>query len=254
MFNDFCEKEGIIHEVTPPYSPESNGVAERKNRTLKEMMNALLVSSFAPNNLWGEALLTACFLQNRIPHKKIGLSPYELWKGYKSNLRYMRVWGCLAKVMLLEPKKRKIGSKTSNCLFIGYTEHSASYRFLVLKSDMIECDTIMETKNVEFFEDVFPLRSRASSNTISSLEQLVETYSKPISEDLRRSKRHRTEKCFGDDLYTYLINDDPLSFSEVVSSSNANLWEQAIRTEIDSIEKNNTWILVDLPEGANPRL
>ena len=51
LLNKFCEKEGIIHEVTPPYSPESNGVAERKNRTLKEMMNAMLVSSAAPNNL-----------------------------------------------------------------------------------------------------------------------------------------------------------------------------------------------------------
>ena len=111
-------------------------------------MNALLVSSFAPNNLWGEALLTACFLQNRIPHKKTGLSPYELWKGYKPNLKYLRVWGCLAKVMLLDPKKRKIGSKTSDCLFIGYAEHSATYRFIVLKSDMIECDTIMETCNL----------------------------------------------------------------------------------------------------------
>ena len=51
--NDYCEKERIIHEVTLPYSPESNGVVERKNRTLKEMMNSLLVSASAPNNLWG---------------------------------------------------------------------------------------------------------------------------------------------------------------------------------------------------------
>jgi len=91
---------------------------------------------------------------------------------------------------------------------------------------MIECDTIMETKNAKFFEDVFPLRSRASSSTVSSLEQLVETYSEPISEDLRRSKRHRIEKYFGDDFYTYLIKDDSLSFSEAISSSDANLWVQ----------------------------
>jgi len=51
LFNDFCEKKGIIHEVTPPYSLESNEVDERKIITLKEMMNALLISSFAPYNL-----------------------------------------------------------------------------------------------------------------------------------------------------------------------------------------------------------
>ena len=55
LFNDFCVKEGIIHEVIPPYSLESNGVAERKNRTLKEMMNVMLISSNAPDNLWGRS-------------------------------------------------------------------------------------------------------------------------------------------------------------------------------------------------------
>jgi len=116
LFNDYCVKEGIIHEVTPPYSPESNGVDERKNRALKD-------------RIWGESLLTAYFLQNRIPHRKTGKTLYELWKGYQPNLKYLRVWGCLAKVMLPGPKKRKIGSKTSDCMFLGYAEHSAAYRF-----------------------------------------------------------------------------------------------------------------------------
>ena len=89
--NDYCENEGIIHEVTPPYSLESNGVAEIKNKNLKEMMNSLFVSASAPNNLWGEAILSVCHLQNRISYKKTGKTPYELWKCHAPNLKYLKV-------------------------------------------------------------------------------------------------------------------------------------------------------------------
>ena len=141
--------------MTPPYSLKSNGVVERKNRTLKEMMNSLLVSALAPNNLWGEAILFVCHLQNRISYKKTGKMPYALWKGHAPNLKYLKVWGCLAKVMLPDPKKRKIGSKTSDYMFIGYASNGAAYRFLVLKSDVLEYNTIIETKNAEFFNIFF---------------------------------------------------------------------------------------------------
>jgi len=55
------------------------------------MMNVMLISSNAPDNLWGESLLIARFLQNRIPHRKTGKTPYELWKGYQPNMKYLRV-------------------------------------------------------------------------------------------------------------------------------------------------------------------
>ena len=64
------------------------------------MMNAMLVSSGALLNLWGEVILSACHIQNKIPHKTTSKTPYEFWKGYAPNIAYLKVWGCLAKVHL----------------------------------------------------------------------------------------------------------------------------------------------------------
>ena len=95
--NAFCKEYGIIHKVTPPYSPESNGVAEKKNRTLKEMMNTMLISFGHALNLWGEAILLTCHIQNRTPFKKIGKILYKLWTSYLLNISYLKVWVVLLK-------------------------------------------------------------------------------------------------------------------------------------------------------------
>ncbi|KAG7567884.1 Ribonuclease H-like superfamily [Arabidopsis thaliana x Arabidopsis arenosa] len=123
-FNAFCQKHGIIHQTTAPYSPESNGVAERKNRTLKEMMNAMLQESRLAQNLWGEAWLTTNHILNKIPHKVTGNTPHELWKGTAPSYKYLKVWGCLAKDAVPPPKKVTVGSKTVDCIFIGYARHN----------------------------------------------------------------------------------------------------------------------------------
>ena len=85
-----CEQSGIIHQVTAPYSPQSNGIAEQKNRTLKEMMNAMLISSGLPQNMWGEAVLSANYLLNKIPRKQEDKTPYELWKGRSPSYKHYR--------------------------------------------------------------------------------------------------------------------------------------------------------------------
>ena len=78
-FSTFCEEHGIIHQSSALYTPQQNGLAERKNRTLVDMVNAMILSAKLPFNLWGEALLTACHVHNRVPSKKIKVSLYELW-------------------------------------------------------------------------------------------------------------------------------------------------------------------------------
>ena len=77
LFTLFCEEYGIIHESTPPYSPQTNGVAERKNRTLTDLVNAMLDIVGLSKELWGEAILTACHVLNRVPIKNKEITPFE---------------------------------------------------------------------------------------------------------------------------------------------------------------------------------
>lgn len=228
-WNDHCEKLGIIHELSAPYVPQQNGIAERKNRSLKNMMNAMLVSSGLPDEMWGEAVLSACHVLNRVPHKRLDKTPYELWKGYPPNLSFLRVWGCLAKVGLPDYKKSNIGPKTFDAVFIGYAH--AAYRFMSL-SDRSIC----EYRDAEFFEHVFPLKkgdvasvpscsspavdlSTCSTHdvlptcdtpadlTLSSSSVDMHASSSSVVDEPRRSKRPRVAKDFGSDFVTAFLSE-----------------------------------------------
>ena len=90
-FNSFVRSLRIIHETTALYSPASNGVAKRKNRTLIELTNVMLIESSEPLHFWGETILIACHLLNRMSHKKSHTTHFEMWKGHKPNSGYLRV-------------------------------------------------------------------------------------------------------------------------------------------------------------------
>jgi len=62
------------------------------------MMNAMLINFGLPENMWREAILSTCYVLNKMPHKRLDKAPYEMWKGHAPNLKYLKVWGCLAKV------------------------------------------------------------------------------------------------------------------------------------------------------------
>ncbi|KAJ9561120.1 hypothetical protein OSB04_006280 [Centaurea solstitialis] len=257
-FAEFCSQNGIRHEFTAPYSPQQNGIAERKNRTLKEMVNAMLISSGVDQNLWGEAVLSANYLLNKIPRKKKDESPYELWMGRKPSYKYLRVWGCLAKVAVPPPKVQKLGPKTVDCIFIGYALNSNAHRFLVYdsKNPEIHKNTIMESRNASYFEDVFPCLNKEGKVSSSKGKEIVredeQTISEEDEEQPRRSKRARVEKSFGPDFLTYMVESEPKTYREAVTSSEGPQWKEAIKSEIDSILQNHTWELVDLPPGCKP--
>ena len=117
----------------------------------------MLIESHAPLNFWGEAILTACYVLNRVPHKKSKLTPFELWKGYKPSLGYLRVWGCLAFVRLMDPKITKLGKKVTTCAFLGYASNSTAYRFFNLEDNIV-----IESGDAIFHENKFPFDTKNS--------------------------------------------------------------------------------------------
>ena len=90
---EFCAEHGIIYERTSPYSPQSNGIAERKNRTLTELVNAMLETTGLSKEWWGEAILTTCHVLNRVPTKNKEITPFEEWEKKRLNLSYLQTWG-----------------------------------------------------------------------------------------------------------------------------------------------------------------
>ena len=135
-------------------------------------MSAMLISTGLPQNMWGEAILFANYLLNKVPKKKAETTSYELWRGQQSSYKYLRVWGCLAKIAVPPPKKVKMGPKTIDFIFISYAHNSTAYRFLVheLNIPYIHKNTIMEPMNASFFENVFPCKSREESSSLMSLK------------------------------------------------------------------------------------
>ena len=130
------------------------------------MINSMLISSRVSKILWREALVSACHILNRMSFKHNDLTPYEIWKQRKLNFSHLKVWGCLAKVKILEPKRKKIGSKTVDAILIGYASNSNANRFLVIHSKVndINKNTIIESRYAIYFDDTFPFRIRIKND------------------------------------------------------------------------------------------
>jgi transposase InsO family protein len=118
QFKKFCDEKGIARQLTIPYTPQQNGVAERRNRTLFDMVRSMMAQANLPISFWGDALLTAAYILNRVPSKSVSSTPYELWNGVKPNLGYFHPWGCASYIHNTSHEYEKLGSRGKKCIFI----------------------------------------------------------------------------------------------------------------------------------------
>ncbi|WVZ60555.1 hypothetical protein U9M48_010561 [Paspalum notatum var. saurae] len=145
--DDWCDEEGIKHEFSATYTPQQNGVVERKNKTLITLARAMLDDYGTSEDFWAEAINTACHASNRVYlHRLLGKTPYELLIGRKPNISYFRVFGCKCFIY----KKKRLGKFEKRCdvgFFVGYASNSKAYHVFNQTTGMIE-----ETCDVEFDE------------------------------------------------------------------------------------------------------
>ncbi|GKA37638.1 retrotransposon protein, putative, ty1-copia subclass [Tanacetum coccineum] len=189
-FLDHLKEHGIIAHRTPPYTPQNNGVSERRNRTLLDMVRSMMSQTTLPKSFWDYALETAARILNMVPSKKVDKTPYEIWHGQAPKLSYLRVWGCEAFVKhdtLTKPDK--LDPRSFKCIFVGYPKETMGYSFYSPSENKV-----FVARNAEFFESK-TLGSESKSEEDQEIAEL-----KVISFQFRRSTRTRSPS---DDLFVH---------------------------------------------------
>ncbi|KAK1681885.1 hypothetical protein QYE76_042733 [Lolium multiflorum] len=147
--NDFLSDEGIRHQYSAAYTPQQNGVAERKNRTLMDMARSMMAEYKSRYNFWAEAISTACHSSNRLYLRKgLNKTPYEILTGNKPNISYFKVFGCKCFYKIKGVRLSKFAPKALEGIFVGYGAESHTYRIFDIASGII-----IESCSVRFEEN-----------------------------------------------------------------------------------------------------
>ena len=128
-FKSYCSEKGIRHKKTVPGTPQQNGVAERMNCTIVEKIKCMLRMANLPKSLWGEAVVTACYLINRSPLVPLDFNILErIWIGKDVSYSHLKVFGCKAFVHVPKEQRSKLNSKSTPCIFVGYGDAKFGYK------------------------------------------------------------------------------------------------------------------------------
>ncbi|RVW70134.1 Retrovirus-related Pol polyprotein from transposon TNT 1-94 [Vitis vinifera] len=248
----YLEGHGIIHQTTCSNTPQQNGVAERKNRHLLEVVRASLIAAKTPISYWGEAITSAAYLINRVPSSSINFqTPLQalinaVVAPTVPNLP-PRVFGCVAFVHLHKHQRTKLTSHALQCVFVGYALHKKGYRCYhpPTRQMYITMDVENESGQSELVnqeageldmsgqqfgsEDVFI----EIPNQSSSVEGVLNLKPDPFMKRLP----HRHNRAI------------PNSVQEALADPR---WKAAMNEEMKSLQKNETWELVECPPRKKP--
>nr|GEX61410.1 serine/arginine repetitive matrix protein 1 isoform X1 [Tanacetum cinerariifolium] len=218
-FKDYLKACGIVQQLTPPYTPQHNGVSERRNQSAARILNM-------------------------VPTKKVDKTLYELWYGKVPNLSYLKIWGYEAHVKRHMPDK--LQQRTVKCIFVGYPKETMGYYFyyppenkIVVEryADFLEKDFILQKESGRIIElkdeDILP-----SENTSEY----------PIEEE----KIDPYRLCFNVEVEEHSLGDlnKPANYKATLSGHEFEKWLVDMNAEMQSMYDNKFWRLVVLPPNA----
>ncbi|GJU56661.1 retrotransposon protein, putative, ty1-copia subclass [Tanacetum coccineum] len=268
-FLDHLKEHGIIAHRTPPYTPQHNGVSERRNRTLLDMVRSMMSQTTLPKSFWDYALETAARILNMVPTKKVEKTPYEVWHGQAPKLSYLKVWGCEALVKrdtLTKPDK--LEPRSIKCIFVGYPKETMGYSFYYPPENKV-----LVARNAEFLEN--SLITQKVSGSLEDLEIIQEEDTHPSIDTIlnheegdleiyelrsdiipiRRSirTRHAPDRmCLYIDAEEHELGDlgEPANYKAALLDPESDKWLNAMNVEMQSMKDNEVWDLVDLPPNG----
>ena len=277
-FETYLKQNGIGHERTVPKTPEQNGVAERMNRTIIETARCMLAEAKLPWKFWAEAVSMAVYLRNRSPTTAVsGMTPFEALTGDKPCVDILRVFGCFAYVHVPKDERRKFDSKSKMCILLGYGSKTKAYRLyekirgrIIYSRDVIfnesKCgieeeqivnDTPGEVVHDEnsYSEEEPEIKDEEpvikDDEPVSEDDEPVSEDDEPVIEDMpeRPVRQRRPPDRYGEWVTLTRTSTEPTSVKEVMKSPNKEKWEDAMKDELKSLQKNDVWELVKLPNG-----
>ncbi|KAL4038589.1 hypothetical protein IC575_002211 [Cucumis melo] len=239
-FQDYMIEHGIQSQLSTPGTPQKNGVSERRNKTLLDMVRSMMSYAQLPSSFWGYAVETAFHILNNVHSKSVSETPFELWRGRKPSLSHFRIWGCPAHVLVTNPKK--LEPRSSLCQFVGYPKETRDGLFFDPQENRVFVST-----NATFLEEDHMRDHKLRSKLV--LNEATDESTRVIDEVGSHQELMKLP-------HQVVIPDDgvedPLSYKQAMNDVDKNQWVKAMDLEIESMYFNSVWELVDLPEGVKP--
>lgn len=236
---ELFDELGIKHERTCVETPQMNGVAERLNRTLMNLATAMLLSAKLPSYFWAEASSAATYARNRMIHSSIKEGvPEGIWTGHTSNVKHLKIFGCVAYAHQPSQGRRKLDQRAHECIMVGYSNQTKGYRLWDPKRKKI-----LQTNHVRLDEEKIGYEVIHNKNLVqvefvsSQIENKKTSEESTKQDELRTTTGTRQDSKFtqvfedddNEDLETYTDEKEELNKTEDSAIVGASVIDETIK-------------------------